>query len=129
MNTKEIIKEYFKNTKLEVLDKETSKGVYGCFGEEKFYGAVSLTYIHKYLLNKKVSLKIVAKTIAELCKDKYLLPIPCCFAGNLVFCQYEYSIDKSWDKFLYKDNKIIASSYYDNHYIGQQVVKFNELIK
>jgi len=129
MKTKEIIKEYFKNAKLEVLDKETTKGVWGAFGNDKVYGAVSLTYIHKYLLKEKVSLKFVAKIIAELCKEKYLLPIPCDFAGDLVFCQYTWSLSKGWMKFLFSDNKVICSKYYTGSHIGNQVKKFNELIK
>lgn len=129
MKTKEKIKEYFKNAKLEVLDKETSKGVWGAFGNEKVYGAVSLTYLHKYLLKERVSLKFVAKTIAELCKEQYLLPIPCSFAKDLVFCQYEWSLTKHWMKFHFHNNEVISSEYYKDSHIGNQVKIFNNLIK
>lgn len=107
MKTKEIIKEYFKDETLKVLDKETTKGVYGAFGKEFFYGAVSLNYIHKYVLKSKVSKKFTARTIFTLCKEGLLLPIPCNFASNIVFCRQSFAKEKSFYKFSYNDKKII----------------------
>lgn len=127
MTTYNKIKEYFKNNKLEVLDKN-SKGVYGVF-DTNHYGAVSLGYLHKHLLKEKVTIKFVAKTIAKLCEEKYLLPIPCSFAKNLVFCNYEWSETRYFEKFSFNDNKIIPCAYYDKGFFADKINKFNNYLK
>lgn len=115
MGTKKKIKEYFKDAKLEVLNKNSKEyiGVYGAFPNEHYYGAVSLNYIHKYVLKEKVTKRFVARKIAELMDDKYLLPIPCNFADDIVFCNYEWSIGKPFVKFSWNsETKTINIGFY-----------------
>lgn len=130
MKTKDIIKQYFKDSTLEVLDKETSKGVYGAFPGEYKYGAVSLTYIHKYVLKGKVSIKFTAKKIAELLEEKYLLPLPCDFAKDLVFCNYEWSVNKCFVKFSFIDGQVKSTlRYMTRPQDDQWVNNFNKYLK
>ena len=128
MKTKQIIINYFKDSELKVLDKD-SKGVWGAFPGKQVYGAVSLNYLHKYLLKEKVTIKFVAKTIAELCKEKFLLPLPCNFAGDLVFCNYNWALNKSFCKFSFVDNKVKITSYYESSMFKEKINIFNSYLK
>lgn len=127
MKTRDKLLIYFKNQKgvLDILDGKTSDDTYN---GENHYNAVSVYYLHKYLLKEKVSLKFVAKTLYKLCQEKYILPIPCDFAGNLVFCNYNYSLNKFFVKFKVadKEKKVYSNNSY--HKDIEHIDKFNKLI-
>ena len=120
MRTKNILIDYYKNEKLEVLDKGK---IYGEF-DTNHYAAVSLNYLHKFLLKEKVSKKFVARKIFELCKEKKLFPIPCSYAGGLVFCNYNFQKDRYFYKFIIGDKKVETNKY-DSNYL----IEFNKLLK
>lgn len=128
MKTIDIIRNYYKNDDLEVLNynKDDYKNVY--IGDS--YKAVSLEYIYKYVLKERISMNFIAKQLAKLCKEEFILPIPCDFANNLVFCKYSYSKHRYFDKFKFINNKIEASSYYKNNiFYMTKINNFNKLIE
>lgn len=98
----EKIKDYFKNEKLEVLDGGEPDGYYAT----DHYLAVSIDYIWEYVIKCEIPKEDLADIVFNLCKQKELLPIPCDHAGGLVFCNYEFSVDKYFDKFIVTDTKI-----------------------
>lgn len=107
MKTVDIIKEYYKTDKLEVLD---DGKVYGEH-ETNHYGAVSLDYIHKYVLKETVTKRFVAKVLFKLCIDKRLRPIPCNHARDLVFINYNY-FRKGFYVYEIENNKITNPNTY-----------------
>lgn len=124
MKTKDKLIKYFENQKLEVLDKD-SKGTYDNSG---YYNAVSLNYLYEHLFNKKITEKFIANKMMELCNESFLLPIPCNFADNLVFCNYELSVGKFWCKFTVKNNQVVIGNYYKGTKFEEYTKKFNQLI-
>lgn len=124
MKTKDKLIKYFENQKLEVLDKDSK----GTSDGSKYYTAVSLDYLYEHLFNKKITKKFIANKIMELCNERFLLPIPCNFADNLVFCNYKISIGKFWYKFTVKNNQVVISSYYKGGKFEKYTKNFNQLI-
>ena len=102
MKTIDKIREYYRNPRLEVLDNGTPHGIYAT---DK-YLAVSLDYIHKYVLNEKVTKRFVARTLFKLCKNREITPIPCDHAGNLVFCDYLFQTGRFICKYRVEDNHL-----------------------
>ncbi|MFW6225488.1 MAG: hypothetical protein ACOC3V_00850 [bacterium] len=98
----EKIKDYFKNEKLEVLDGGNPQGYY----DVDHYLAVSIDYIWEYVIKREISKEYLADIIFKLCKEKELLPVPCYHAGSLVFCNYEFSLGRYFDKFKVTNTKI-----------------------
>lgn len=124
MKTKQILLEYFKNDKLDVLDGGISSGQFNT----NHYAAVSLEYLHKHLLKEKVTLKFVAKKVAELLKAGLLVPMPCTPTKSLVFCSKSYSKGRPFHRYAFIKNKVIIELYYNNSSYRKYVDDFNKLI-
>lgn len=127
MKTKDELKKYFKNkeSKLKVLD---GGKVYGRYAK-KHYNAVSLTYLHKYVLKERVTKRFVARKMFELCQEKFLLPIPCTHAGDLVFCRYDWSQGKWFDKWTIDGKGVVdQSSWGYNKNYPQWIANFNKYL-
>lgn len=127
MTTKEKIKQYYKNTQseLKVLDKGIPQQVYS----QECYNAVSLSYIHKYVIKEKVTKRFVARKMFELCKENFLLPIPCGHAGDLVFCRFDWAKDKYFTKFDISDKGVVVLGWLNTYYEDNEWVKtFNKFL-
>ena len=122
MKAKDIIKNYYKDYKLEVLD---NGKVYQEF-DTNHYCAVSLDYISKHLFKDGLTKKYLARIILELCNDEFLLPIPCTYANDLVFVKRDYADTRIFMKYSYSKTEVI-NTYYSNY--DRYVNKFNNHLK
>lgn len=127
MTTENKILKYFKDKPLKNLDNGFPELVLPNRG----YVAVSLDYIHKYVLKKKVTKKFIAKTLFKLIKNKEILPIPCSYAMNLLFCNYKHYISSIFCKYwINEENTGIQISLWDEKNIyGEKIREFNSMLK
>ena len=121
------IRKYYarKDCKLKVLD---GGETYGEFDGEYFYAAVSLNYIHKYVLKEKHLIGNVAKRIFQLCKEDFLLPIPCNHAGDLVFCKKIYKESRHGFLTFKTGKKKIELNYNDSYQDKEWLKNFNQYL-
>lgn len=122
MKTIDILKNYYKNKELEILD-----GGKPYNSNTNTYEAVSLEYLYEYVLKKRITRKFIAKCLLKLCNQKFIRPIPCDYAngGDLVFIKYQntyfYSI------FRIENNKVHALAERTGK-ILEQINKFNSYL-
>lgn len=131
MSTESKIKEYFKNGTLEVLDQTSTNKVTFLGGDR--YEAVTVRYIHEYVLKKRVTLKYVYKIIAKLLSTNYLGVVPCVYAGDVVICSKSYLDKRSVVKFKFdtESYKVVFGNnpYYESSQTwSSRVATFNNYL-
>jgi len=121
-NIEQLLKNYFKNAQLEILDNGRSQ-----FGNKGEYDAVTLDYIVEYVIKEPDMYDEITKEVLKLVLEKEMGMTTCSYAGNIVFFSKEhYKIEQS-HTFDREGNVKSKISYESDYYASSYPESYNYL--